>query len=138
MHESGHNVVFILGGEPHPLIKEKLSELKAKYYVEEIPRNIFGAISMLYRLVRIIKRSGYILQPPGIPDEAQLTLRIITPLPSPAAHSLITSAIWLLQCHCTSAQWGLSWAAQHNPRNAGWGGSVTLKPIQLSYWGLPV
>ena len=55
---SGHKVVFIFAGEPHPFIKEKLDEYKAKYHVEQIPQNTPGAISMLYRLIGVIKRSG--------------------------------------------------------------------------------
>lgn len=54
MNELGHNVIFVFGGEPHPYIKEKLSESNTSYYIEEIPRNTLGMFTMFYRLLKLI------------------------------------------------------------------------------------
>ncbi len=54
MNKRGHNVIFVFGGEPHPHIKEKLNESNTTYYIEEIPQNALGMVSMFYRLLRLI------------------------------------------------------------------------------------
>ncbi len=54
MNELGHDVIFVFGGEPHPYIKEKLSESNTAYYVEEIPQSTLGMLTMFYRLLKLI------------------------------------------------------------------------------------
>ena len=56
MDESGHKVVFVFGGEPHPFIKDTLKEHNAKYYVENVAMSTPQAASMIIRIAKIIRQ----------------------------------------------------------------------------------